>query len=226
MSDVTQRSTLYHHLFGMGNILKCFLINHVPAISFASRLAGSFGILVMILGTRAWKNHCRSFSLVSITPQSGREEPRRSGCQDLTQDISPRLVRLTDGSETWRRVGQQLGWTERVKGRGNSYGTCTSSHTHTHTRTGRSQTNQIVTCLYSFVFIEIVMCSALPPGDRHSHCVSSDKTVAVLNVWWSRPLLKPSTQTTVHTHTSHVNDYDNPARIRDRRTKKPRHKHR
>lgn len=29
---------LYHHLFGTGNILKYFLINHVPAIGFAPRL--------------------------------------------------------------------------------------------------------------------------------------------------------------------------------------------
>lgn len=169
MSDVTQRSTLYHHLFGMGNILKCFLINHVPAISFASRLAGSFGILVMILGTRAWKNHCRSFSLVSITPQSGREEPRRSGCQDLTQDISPRLVRLTDGSETWRRVGQQLGWTERVKGRGNSYGTCTSSHTHTN-RSVSDESNChlfIQFCVYRNSHV----LSAAPRGQTQSLCV-------------------------------------------------------
>lgn len=74
MPDVTHCSTLYHHLFGTENILKYFLINHVPAIGFASRLC----LLIPDSRHDSWhgrlKNYCPSFSLVSITPVSGCEE--------------------------------------------------------------------------------------------------------------------------------------------------------
>lgn len=115
MPDVTHCSTLYHHLFGMGNIFKYFLINHVPAIGFASRLCR----LIPDSRHDSWherlENHCPSFSLVSITLVSGCKEKRRrrSWYQDLTQDILPRLVRVTDRSETCWHAGQPLSRAER-----------------------------------------------------------------------------------------------------------------
>lgn len=78
--------------------------------------AASFRILVMILGTRAWKNHCPSFSLASITLVSGCGEGRRRRRRwrrDLTQDILPRLVRVTDRSDTCRRSGRPRSRAER-----------------------------------------------------------------------------------------------------------------
>lgn len=117
MPDVTHCSTLYHHLFGMGNILKYFLINHVPAIGFASRLCRLIPDSCHDSWHECLENHCPSFSLASITLVSGCEERRRrrrrSWHQDLTQDILPRLVRVTDRSEICWRAGQPLSQAEK-----------------------------------------------------------------------------------------------------------------
>lgn len=146
---------LYHHLFGTGNILKYFLINHVPAIGFAPRLCR----LIPDSRHDSWherqgkknkkKTHCPSFSLVSITLVSGCEEVRRrrrSWRQDLAQDIfaPPRqsdwqvgdMLMLRSATHSGREVA---GW------RGGPGGN--SVHTHACTLIRLSEANQIHTCL-------------------------------------------------------------------------------
>lgn len=119
--DVTHCSMLYHPLFGTGNILKYFLINHVPAIGFAPRLCR----LIPDSCHDSWHGHrerkkkkrCPSFSLVSITLVRGwgevKRRRRKSRRQDLTPDILPRLVRVTGRSETRRCSGQACTRAER-----------------------------------------------------------------------------------------------------------------
>lgn len=147
MPDVARCSTLYRHLFGTGNIFEYFLINHVPAIGFASHLC------CFIPDSRhdSWharlENHCPSFSLASITPLSGCEENsrrrRRRRRQHLAQDILPRLVRVTDRPETRRCAGQPLSCEQRRQ----------DDSRAAHTSTRRSEANQIHTRSWRSVFI-------------------------------------------------------------------------
>lgn len=128
MPDVTHCSTLYHHLFGTGNILKYFLINHVPAIGFASRLRR----LIPDSRHDSWHRRLEkplSQFFISVNHSAARRKRRRRKrrrCQDLTQDTLPRLVRVTDKSETCWCSGQPLSdgeaWWETA---------CTHADTHT-----------------------------------------------------------------------------------------------
>lgn len=168
MPDVSHCSTLYHHLFGVGNIFKYFLINHVPAIGFASRLCR----LIPHSRHNSWhellENHCPSFSLVSITSVRGCEESRRrrrwSWHQDLAEDILPRLIRVTDRSETCWCAGQPLGRAERWRDDGASR----QEHTHTDDRAKSNPHSFITLSVYLNCY---ALCCGLGRQTDTVHCL-------------------------------------------------------
>lgn len=169
MPDVTHCSTLYHHLFGTGNILKYFLINHVPAIGFASRLC----CLIPDSRHDSWHGRLEkplSQFFISVNHPAARRTRRRRKrrwCQDLTQDTLPRLVRVTDKSETCWRSGQPL--SDGEAGRETA---CTRADTRTDSRGCLRQIKS--TLVYNAQCLSKWLCALLwlQETDRHTvHCL-------------------------------------------------------